>query len=765
MRIGYALLAICLSWPSPLELSAQAPGGDNQIIINRNGAYGSALVVTDATGSNLTAPGLTQALNIPNACVSVDSQGAVGDGTTQDGPAFRAAVNAAKANGTNAICLSKGKRYLVSDTAGTIMLPGDNGKCTQYATGCTDLAPEPVHMQAYTMVIPSNFKIYGNGAQVIGPWSNGRPLSIDLNTPYTLVCSDSTGNGPDGIQPAFAGPPSYVLTYGNCINVVIENLNFERAFVAMFSPGLLAGSTFDHLTFGTNGILMLSHYSDRNQYTFWQDNNSYTGRVNGGWWVHRCCVDDSHPDANDIGTGGYEDLPVANRLVLTQLGDPTVLASSLDTYFDNYFYKSANSSNGRALQQVPVNHYHGIYGDGWASYARYLRPNNNGILANITCEGQSRECILIDATWNQAQINSVAVEGNGFCHGALGGGDPYGSIVTGHQCPDPLGFAGGISPTGVIPAPIIFLSAQTTGSAMAAALQAQNGAAVNLPNYLGNIAAVTSRPGWATVTGSLNVINNSEPGNNGVWRSGQGGGQTNVSYPSSRLMIYGSGIGQNGTNYDDGYVLQSFPPSVGNGDDYLDFVPSPDPQLALHAFGIKIPGLKLCPTVPTTFNTELAGCNAIALKGVTGTGTSIVSSTDPTITTSSGGNGTNWNDHLGNNIGRFADSGIFFAGSNLNTAISNSSGASLITARTGSMFTDTGGAFSNVMRVQGSEVIKAFPSKGAAIGAGAADPGANNLNVQGVYKVSGVSGFTGTKTVGPCVFTISGGIITNVTSC
>jgi hypothetical protein len=41
---------------------------------------------------------------------------------------------------------------------------------------------------------------------------------------------------------------------------------------------------------------------------------------------------------------------------------------------------------------------------------------------------------------------------------------------------------------------------------------------------------------------------------------------------------------------------------------------------------------------------------------------------------------------------------------------------------------------------------------------------AGTLNVA-AYKVGGTNGFTGTKTAGSCVFTINGGIITNVTGC
>ena len=44
------------------------------------------------------------------------------------------------------------------------------------------------------------------------------------------------------------------------------------------------------------------------------------------------------------------------------------------------------------------------------------------------------------------------------------------------------------------------------------------------------------------------------------------------------------------------------------------------------------------------------------------------------------------------------------------------------------------------------------------------DAAGNNANFAG-YQVNGTSGFTGTKKVGSCVLTISGGIITNVTGC
>ncbi len=686
---------------------------------------------TDLRTKSVKSSGLVESLNIANPCVSVDSQGASGNGTTDDRGAFQKAVDISRRNGTNAICLSKGKRYLISSTGGTIQLPSDSGLCPPLAKNCTNLPPEEKHFQAYSILFPSNFKVYGNGAEVIGPWKSD--LRVGLDTPFTFICSNDTV--PGSIQPVFKKAPSYTLEYGGCVNVVVQDVQFNRTFVAIFAPGLLANSVFDHLTFGTTGIEMLIHYSDRNVFTNWQGNNSYSGKVTGGWWVHRCCTGDTATD--DIGNGGYNDLEVTNRYVVTQLGDPTKDAAALDNYFDTYFYKASNSRNGRALQIPPRDTYHGIFGMGLITYARYGRPSNNGILSNIVCEGLVRECIYSDARWNQATINSVAAEGMGFCHGPLLGGAPFGSST----CPDPLGF-GGISP-----GPILFNSGQPIGSITMQSLQVPNS------NYSANAGGPGIAPGTAIVTNSQQVSNQIEPGNNGVWKSGQGGGQVGVSYPSSKLQVYGVGGGKNGTSTDDGWVWQSFPPTVSDGDDTLNFMPAYNPQLLSHNYYVKIPGLSLCSKNPTSSNTQLNGCNTVPLKYVSGAGQSIVSDIGPTIRSID-----NTNTSRAITVRTAAGANIFSADGTGQISMNNgkfiqsvsgdeilNSSAQAVPWRLGTL-----GAFDMFFAPNGKDAVHIYKSGGVTVGSGA-DPGQGNLTVQG--------GFTGTIHLGNCNLLIKGGII------
>lgn len=687
---------------------------------------------TSINESGIMTLGIIQARNIANPCVAVDSQGAVGDGITDDRQAFQKAIEISKLDKTNAICLSKNKRYLVASIGGTIRLPGDNGLCPPIAANCKNMPPEDSFVQAYSISFPSNFKIYGNGAEVVGPWTSNRRVGLDV--PYTFVCSSDTSRS--SIQPQFKGSPSYVLNYGNCSNVIVQDLKFEHTFVAMFIPGMLSNSIFDRLTFGTTGIEMLVHYADRNVFTNWQGNNSYAGKIVGGWWIHRCCTGDSRTD--DIAMGGYNDLEVTNRYVVTQMGDPTKDAEVLDKYFDTYFYKSANTDNERALQHKPTNQYHGIFGMGLITYSRYGRPSNNGILDNIVCEGQVRQCIYSDATWYQATINSVAEEGMGYCHGPLLGGPAFGS----QECPDPYGF-GKLSP-----APIIFNSNQPIGSVSIQSLQVPNS------NYQSNIGGRGISVGTASITNSQQVEGQIEPGNNGVWKSGQPRGRAGLSFPSSRLQMYGLGVGDNGTNTDDGWAWQSFPPRTSSGDDALNFAPLYNPQLGHHNYYVKIPGLSICPTLPKTSNTELTGCNSTPLKGITGFGSEIVSDVAPIIRA-------NINDDSHNAItiqsatgvdafnvdgrGRlFMNNHVFFQDVTKKSVLTSTARAQWRLS--------TEGSYDILLAPNAHDAVHIHNSGGVTIGSGP-DPGSGNLYVEG--------GLTRTIHIGSCSLVIKGGIITS----
>ncbi len=67
-------------------------------------------------------------------------------------------------------------------------------------------------MQAYSFTIPSNFRIFGNNAEIDGGFSaNGTP---SLTTPMMIVCSDETS--PGSIQPIRETVGDFALKYGNC---------------------------------------------------------------------------------------------------------------------------------------------------------------------------------------------------------------------------------------------------------------------------------------------------------------------------------------------------------------------------------------------------------------------------------------------------------------------------------------------------------------------------------------------------------------------
>lgn len=77
MNTSNSFLVICLVWFLSINLGAQAPGSNNQVIINRDGAFGSAQVATDSTGNNLTIPGIADAAFKLNTAYRVSTPGVV----------------------------------------------------------------------------------------------------------------------------------------------------------------------------------------------------------------------------------------------------------------------------------------------------------------------------------------------------------------------------------------------------------------------------------------------------------------------------------------------------------------------------------------------------------------------------------------------------------------------------------------------------------------------------------------------------------------
>jgi hypothetical protein len=89
------------------------------------------------------------------------------------------------------------------------------------------------------------------------------------------------------------------------------------------------------------------------------------------------------------------------------------------------------------------------------------------------------------------------------------------------------------------------------------------------------------------------------------------------------------------------------------------------------------------------------------------------------------------------------------------------------TSATFSAATGTGGAFTAMSNVDGPSPIGVLAT-GAGDTAGlliSTTTGPLNLNPTAGLQVNGVSGFSGTKTAGSCVLTITKGIITSVSGC
>jgi hypothetical protein len=189
--------------------------------------------------------------------------------------------------------------------------------------------------------------------------------------------------------------------------------------------------------------MYVTQISDRSQFKNWVI-NAGAGLVVGGWWTQRGNVNSNVP-GNWVESGGYNDGLIFDHVIFTNGGTFLANAAPLDSYFDTYFFKTANNSNGRLVDvpgtsspstgiptQAP---YRGIFGRASTTYARYIRPNNGITINNVIGEFPARETIYVGNFTNQAYINNIGAEGGGTCNGnsiSIGTGDPV-------NCPDPWG--------------------------------------------------------------------------------------------------------------------------------------------------------------------------------------------------------------------------------------------------------------------------------------------------------------------------------------
>lgn len=372
--------------------------------------------------------------------VSVKDFGAVGDGVADDTIAIQKCIDAVFAAGGGTVYLPPGV-YLLS-SQGTINIPAsDNGSGTATAyngSTTTSIAAETVNTQAYCLMLRNTVRFIGAGNQATilkGPYTSG----ASLTSPIGLAFSDVAN-----------------YEYGR-----VAGVRFQSFFIGIGALATLINETeFEDLMFLSCGISAITRYLERNSFNGVHFFGSQAGWVNGGFWTTRC---DNYTEQ-----GGWADKNTFENITgqsLANLSSATVI----DTYFDTYFFKTANNTtrkypSGGSGTPATVAPFKGIAGRSISFLSRYYRPNAANRCGSIRHMQAFRPPFYFGGV-SGFSVDSVYLEVVGFATnvktgpvvGDLGYEDPYRSGRYADLLSDgAFGLFGGVSVT--------FMEAQFVGA-------------------------------------------------------------------------------------------------------------------------------------------------------------------------------------------------------------------------------------------------------------------------------------------------------------
>lgn len=269
-------------------------------------------------------------------------------------------------------------QYLIDTALYSFELPRDDG--TVYpawvGAGDTNLTAEPAITMPVCLKIDGRVTLRGKNAQkdsISGSW-NVASSPIDVNQKIPLLITSGS---------KYEGTIRY-----NLVDFTINNYMIGRVIEGT------AEESYEQLNFNGCGITGLFQGIERCSQGRMRAANCLTGDVYGGWWLQRnstalqAAYLPPYP-ATDVWSLGWTDVHHTDTLVYSQaLQVWGVRHISLDSFFDMYFYKSANSartsaggrlSNNDAPTPAVTFPYYGIVGRARTVFSRYGRA-----IANFT---------------------------------------------------------------------------------------------------------------------------------------------------------------------------------------------------------------------------------------------------------------------------------------------------------------------------------------------------------------------------------------------
>lgn len=311
-------------------------------------------------------------------------------------PAFQKAHDFAKANGVGVVRFS-GKYNFLSAAGGVFELPRDDGTVAPAwigVNGDVNLAPEPLYTMPVCLrwdadiaLVASSIEtdfIYGDYAIDTG--------GIDTNQKIGILITAGS---------KYQGTRRYRF----------ENFTLARFFIGRVGEGTMERS-YENIRIQRCIFPGLFQGYERRVEGTMQYNECYTGDIWGGWWTQRNDTRNSvtllppYP-ATDVWSLGWTDFMETSVLVFE--GRSTSWSQrhvNADAFFNQYFFKSANSArysaggrlsnNSDASNPAVMPTYYGVIGRARTVLSRYGRGVASTNIGSLKVLGSHRTPIWFD---------------------------------------------------------------------------------------------------------------------------------------------------------------------------------------------------------------------------------------------------------------------------------------------------------------------------------------------------------------------------------
>lgn len=317
-------------------------------------------------------------------------------------PAFREAIAYAKNNRIGFVN-AEGQYKLLSAGPTTYTLPRDDGTVSpQFIKGGSDhnISPEPAVTMPVVLDIPSYVRLKG-GHITNTSWDFGWNRS---NSPI-----DTKQN--IGIVFRVTGYPRKTRMVEYIRGVGVSNTTIAGAFIGIIADGVMFyHSEFSNVNYSECGIPLIAQGADSMKFGGTTSlENCLTGIVIGGMWLTRnntwqggVWVPPYVPGTDVYAMGWCDALKIENLTASYGKSPFGQRHLAIDKFFDEYFYKSANSrrtADGGRMSNVDVKGektdysgepYRGISHRAFINFSRYGRGNCNIEIKDSKIWGTSR---------------------------------------------------------------------------------------------------------------------------------------------------------------------------------------------------------------------------------------------------------------------------------------------------------------------------------------------------------------------------------------